>query len=149
MGLELIWNGPELSTALQQASMTGLRYGGIHLHNKAREQIGKPVVKVRTKRTRDTSRGKKGSSYMKVIVRSKIGEPPRLDSAFGRDNCVYEESEADQAVRVGIRQNAMYMFGHEVGGRNWLRRTLTEQMKQLTALVQVGAVSAAKDKGIT
>lgn len=149
MGLELMWNGPKLEAALHRATFVGLQYAGIHLQNAAKAQISKPVVKVRTKRTRDTSRGQKGSTYQKVIVRSKIGEPPRLDTGHGRDMCVKEESESDLAVRVGIRENAMYMFHHEVFGRNWLRRTLTEQMDQLAALVQVGAVSTAKDKGIT
>lgn len=146
MGLSLQWNGPELDAALRRAEMTGLRYGGIHLHTKAVLQISKPVKKIRVKRTRNTSRGKKGSSYMKVVERSKIGEPPRLDTGFGRSNTVYEEDPPELAIRVGIRQNAMYMFKHEVGGRAWLRRTLIEEMKRITQLVLVGAKSEMPNK---
>lgn len=142
MGLELKWNGPELEVALHRATYRGLLAGGVHLHTKEKLAISVPVVKVQVTRTRNTSRGAKGSTYMKVIERSKLGEPPRLDTGFGRDNIVFEGSEPDMAVRVGIRQNAMYMFKHEVTGRSHLRRTLMEEQQAIAKIIETFAVDA-------
>lgn len=148
MALELKWSGPELEASLKRATFSGLLAGGVHLHTKEKIQVSVPVVKVQVTRTRNTSRGAKGSTYMKVIERSKIGEPPRLDTGFGRDNIVFESDESEGAVRVGIRQNAMYMFKHEVTGRNHLRRTLGEEQQTIAKVIEVYAVSDAKKQGL-
>ena len=148
MGLELKWNGPELEAALHSAAFEGIQAGGVFLHTKAKIQISVPVVKIRKVRTRNTSRGARGSTYMAVIERSKVGEPPRLDTGFGRDNTVFESEQSELAARVGIRQNAMYMFKHETTGRSWLRRTLNEEQKQIAAIVQAFSVSKAKEAGL-
>lgn len=147
MGLELKWAGPQLESALRGAMFSGVQAGGIHLYNKELVQLSVPVVKRRRVRTRNTSRGRKGSSYMEVVERSKVGEPPRLDTGFGRSNIVYEASPSDMAVRVGIRQNAMYMFKHEVTGRSHLRRTLMEELSQISQIIQTQSVSAMGKPG--
>lgn len=148
MALELKWNGAALEGALHGATFRGIQAGGMYLYNKERIAISVPVVKIRKTRTRNTSRGAKGSTYMAVIERSKVGEPPRLDTGFGRDNTVYEDSQAELAARVGIRKNAMYMFKHEVTGRSHLRRTLNEEQRQIAAVIQVVSTSEAKRAGL-
>lgn len=129
----------------------GVQAGGIHLHTKAKIQLSIPVKRIQKTRTRNTSRGAKGSTYMLTVERSKPGEPPRLETGFGRDNTVYEDSEQEGAVRVGIRmiRPFNYMFHHEVTNeRSWLRRTLVEEQVQLYKIIQAVSVSEAKRQGL-
>lgn len=74
---------------------------------------------------------------------SKPGEPPRLRTGFGRRNIVINYNKNKGWVRVGIAENAVYMFYLEVGTRRvkrrpWLVNTLFKNKKMISLLIATG-----------
>lgn len=100
--------------------------------------VSKPAKRIRKKRKRDTSKGKKGSQYT-VFIGSKPGEPPQVRRSFGRKNVAVEYNQNSLFARLGIRKNAAYMAYLEVGTgriapRPWLTRALDESRAALQQL---------------
>lgn len=101
--------------------------------------VSKPAKRIRKKRKRDTSKGKKGSQYTVYIGSSRPGEPPQARRTFGRKNVAVEYNQNSLFARLGIRKDAAYMAYLEVGTgrikpRPWLTRALNESAGALKAL---------------
>lgn len=98
--------------------------------------VSKPAKRIRKKRKRDTSKGKKGSQYT-VFIGSRPGEPPQVRRSFGRKNVAVEYNQNSLFARLGIRKNAAYMAYLEVGtGRIAPRPWLTRALDELCAALQ-------------
>lgn len=72
------------------------------------------------------------------------GQPPRKRTGFGQSNVVWEsnENERSPAVRIGVRENAIYLYYHEVGIRGvkrpWLVPTLMRHKEMIARLACTG-----------
>jgi HK97 gp10 family phage protein len=105
---------------------------------RAVQLVSTPAKRIRKKRTRTTSKGKKGSQYT-VFVGSRPGQPPQVRRGFGRKNIDVEVYPSQLYARLGVRKNAAYMAYLEVGtgriqARPWLVRALEETKSALQAL---------------
>jgi hypothetical protein len=124
----------------EKATATGLIRAGRFYHAETQRAVSIPNSGRRRVRTRDTSRGKKGSTYTVYPTPAKEGDPPRLRTGFGRKNIVFQFSgwkTGDPWVRVGVTRNALYMFWHEVkrrGQRPWMIPTLLRLRDKLGAM---------------
>lgn len=140
MAVTVKFHDKKFVEGFEKATATGLIRAGRFYHAQVRMAVSRPNSGVRRVRTRDTSRGKKGSTYTVYPNPSKEGDPPRLRTGFGQKNIVYEFSgwkTGDPWVRVGITRNALYMFWHEVkqrGRRPWLIPTLMRLREALGRL---------------
>lgn len=108
------------------------------VRTRAIELVSKPAKRYRKRRTRNTSKGKKGSQYT-IFVGSKPGQPPQVRRGFGRKNVAMLPMREHLTIRLGIRKNADYMVYLEVGTehiapRPWLRRALEEMEPVLRSL---------------
>jgi hypothetical protein len=108
------------------------------VRTRAIQLVSKPAIRIRKKRTRTTSRGKKGSQYT-VFIGSRPGQPPQVRRGFGRKSIDLEEYPSQLYTRLGVRKNAAYMVYLEVGTgrikpRPWLTRALEETRPALRAL---------------
>lgn len=108
------------------------------VRTRAVQLVSKPAKRIRKKRKRTTSKGKKGTQYT-VFVGSQPGEPPQVRRGFGRKNIAMEEYPDSMTIRLGVRKNAAYMAYLEVGTgrikpRPWLTRALNESAGALKAL---------------
>lgn len=127
--------------ALNEATKRGVRAVAITAHTLIQQELSVPNTGVRHKRTRATSRGRKGSQYTTYPHPSKPGEPPRLRTGFGRSHVYKEPIDGGLRWRIGVRGNAAYMGLLELGtkrvaARPWLAATLR---KHLASLVKISA----------
>lgn len=99
----------------------------------------------RMRRTRATSRGKKGSQYTTYPHSSRPGEAPRRRTGFGQKNIVWGFHKGKHEGRVGYTRNARYMAYHELGIRyrhqGFQRRptimpALRQNMRRLSQIMQ-------------
>lgn len=137
----------------EKATATGLVRAGRHYHGGVQRAVAIPNSGVRRIRQRNTSRGKKGSSYTVYPNPAKVGSAPRLRTGHGRNNIVFQFSgwkTGNPWVRVGVTRNAMYMFFHEVGiggkKRPWLIPTLLAMREILGQLAMTTAKRAMPKK---
>lgn len=131
--------------AIQGATAEGLQRAGIFYHTACKLKVNKSNPGKRMTRTRDTSAGKKGSSYTVYPNPSRPGEPPRARTGFGRESIVYEynDNPKDPRVRVGVTKAGLYMFLLDIGtrfigARPWLVRVLKENWKKISMLAAIG-----------
>lgn len=100
----------------------------------------RPAKRIRKRRKRNTSKGRKGSQYT-VYVGSRPGQPPQARRGFGHlpMNVHVEYYPSNLAARLGVLKSARYMAYLEVGTsriapRPWLTRALDETSAALKAL---------------
>lgn len=129
------WHGDILKRALKHASGNGIHAAAVKLRDKLQEVVSVPNTGVSVKRTRDTSRGKKGSSYTIYPRPSRAGEPPRLRTGEGQRN-IFAERVGNDAAKVGSRGAGIHLFYLEMGTtfvarRPWLVSTLLAQQEYL------------------
>jgi hypothetical protein len=132
------WNGQEVSKALEDEAWRLLMLATNIVRNHAIALCSKPAKRIRVRRTRDTSRGKKGSQYT-IFRGSRPGEPPQVRRGFGRKSIDMELSRESLTTQLGVRRNAAYMAYLEVGTgrirpRPWLLPALEMSQGQLRAL---------------
>lgn len=131
MAVVVKFHDKKFKEAFEKATATGLMRAGRYYHAELLRVTSRPNTGVRKIRTRNTSRGPKGSMYTIYPNVSKPGEAPRLQTGFGRKNIVFQFSggRVDPWVRVGVTAAALYMFYHETRNemdrrRPWLIPTL-------------------------
>jgi hypothetical protein len=100
--------------------------------------VSKPAQRIRKRRTRNTSRGKKGSQYT-VFIGSRPGQPPMVRTSLGRRSVQLDPRRNLLLVRLGVLKNAEYMGMLEVGTRRvaarpWLRAALDRVRPTLATL---------------
>lgn len=125
MAVVVKFHNKEFNQGFEKATATGLMRAGRYYHAEVQRVVSRPNTGVRRRRTRNTSRGRKGSMYTIYPHPSKPGEAPRLRTGHGRSNIVFQFSgwkTGNPWVRVGVTRNALYMFWHEVGGNGMARR---------------------------
>lgn len=131
MAVTVKFHDKKFVEGFEKATATGLMRAGRYYHAELQRVVSVPNSGVRKRRTRNTSRGPKGSTYTVYPKPAPEGQPPRLRTGFGRKNVVFQFSgwKVDPWVRIGVTRNAIYMYFHEVGGprkkqRPWLIPTL-------------------------
>lgn len=138
MATRVIIRDKEFNRVLREATLRGLKRGGLYLHQKARQAVSQPNTGKRKRIKRGPNKGKSITVYPNP---APIGQPPRLRTGFGRSNVIFESNDNTilPAVRVGIRKNAIYMWQHEVGIRGkkrpWLVPALLREQSQIVRLI--------------
>lgn len=124
MAIRVEFHDKKFFQEFERATATGLVRAGQFYHTVVRRKVAKPNSGRRRVRTRDTSRGPKGSQYTVYPTPSEPGEPPRLRTGYGMRNIVFWFSgwKTTPVVRVGVAKNAFYMFWLEVGTETVARR---------------------------
>jgi hypothetical protein len=145
MASELKWNGKQFEQMLQKATADGLKRAGLFYQQRCQQAVSRPNTGKSVKIKRRFPGGNKRTRTI-YPNSSKPGEPPRLRTGFGRKNIVINYDPKGRWVRVGITQNAIYMFYLEVGTRRiarrpWLLRTLMEHQRTIGALAASGGRS--------
>ena len=142
MSVTVRWHGDKFLADLSEATNVGLQRAGAFYHTEARREVSRPNSGVRRRRSRNTRRGNKGSSYTVYPHPSKPGEPPKVRTGFGRQNVVMNWSgwkTKEPWVRVGVTKNGMYMYHLEIGTRHvkkrpWLVATLMKHQHTIAKL---------------
>lgn len=123
---------------IPRASRQGLMLAGRYMMREHMEAVSVPNTGVSVKRKRDTSAGKKGSSYTIYPHPSKPGEYPRLRTGAGRSNVFAKDGggAANPWTRVGVGANGIHLFWLESGTRYLARRlgliqTLTDHRQRM------------------
>lgn len=129
------WHGDVLKRALKHASGNGIHAAAVKLRDECQTVVAQPNTGVSVTRTRDTARGKKGSTYTIYPHPSSPGEPPKLRSGAGQRN-IFAERLGSDAAKVGSRANGIHMFYLEMGTthvarRPWLVATLLAKQEEL------------------
>jgi hypothetical protein len=103
VSVRLTINDQQFNQALKGATAEGLIRAGLYLHNRCRLAVNK-----------SNPRNSETGQYDDP---SSPGSPPKSRTGFGRDNVVFEFNDDTErpAVRVGVRQNAIYMYFLEIG----------------------------------
>ena len=107
-GVSFTTHVEEFKAHIGQQVENGLFYAGDEMKDFWKEKLNIAVVKVDRKRTRDTSRGPKGSGYKEVTQRSLPGEFPRKDTGMGQQS-VFNRAVGPNKRQVGVGGNAPYM----------------------------------------
>lgn len=142
MAAVLTWRGDKFNQQLRSATTVGLQRATVFYHQHCRMAVSKPNSGQRVKVRRKTKGGNKRSRTIYPNP-SKPGEPPRLRTGFGQRHILVEFDKSVPAGRVGIAQNAIYMFYLEVGTRRirrrpWLLATLMKFQEQIGRLAATG-----------
>lgn len=129
----------KFSTAIRQNQQKALQVVGVYLTDEMKKVVSVPVKKVRRTRTRNTAAGKKGSTYLEVVERSKPGEPPRLDTGFGR-SMIHHRVEQDGRgmwhLKISVHKNAWYMLFLEMKrNRPWLMATWLKHRDRIEQII--------------
>lgn len=133
----LSWFGDEARRQVLEATWEGLVYATNCFLDRLHEELNVSNPGQRKKRTRDTSKGKKGSSYTIYPEPSRDGEPPRARTGYLRKNVQSEYDEPNLSTRVGLTVNAIYGLFLELGtkhmaARPWLLATLKKFLPQIS-----------------
>jgi hypothetical protein len=129
---------PEVLEQLQVASWQRLLRVVVFFWNAVQSRLSISAGPVQVRRSRKTSAGAKGSTYLKYTNPSKKDEPPHIRSGHGRGNTVYNLDEKAGTGRVGVvRMNPFtYMLFHELRDRSFLLSTLELVRSQLQVLAR-------------
>ncbi|GAB4133041.1 MAG: hypothetical protein Kow0040_14780 [Thermogutta sp.] len=146
MSVRIEWHGDKLADRLEKKLGNAVKQAAVLLQNRARILANTPARRIRAKRTRDTSGGKRGSQYT-LFIPSAPGRPPALRTGFGRRNITMEFHPKQLIARVGVRTNAAYMAYLELGTRKikarpWLRPAMEQTREAIDLLIQ-GAIGDA------
>jgi hypothetical protein len=136
--MSLTWNGNAAQKQLEEAAWAHLVRAAQFFADKCQEAVNQPNTGQRRTRTRDTRAGKKGSGYTVYPFPAKKGEPPRKRTGFGQRNIAQERDRQHLKIKVGERQNAIYMIYLELRGWPWLRATLDAHKGTLAGIVKGG-----------
>lgn len=119
-------HGPEFRRRLFTKQKKSLQLAGAVLSRNMQRKVSVPVKIVGGK----------------VVERSKPGEPPRLETGFGRASIMHESdvNRGRPLERVGLLGNARYMFYLELGTqkvapRPWLHKTVIESMPAIQEMI--------------
>lgn len=148
MSARIEWHGDELSKRLEQRLHQALQRSAVMLTTRARILASTPAKRIRRKRTRTTSAGKRGGQYTDYVP-SAPGSPPAVRTGFGRRNITYEYDPEKFIARVGVRENADYMAFLEVGTRRiaprpWLRPALRQTQTAIDTLIKTAVREASR-----
>ena len=134
--VRLVWHGRAINQEMRQGVVRRLTLAGEFLRSKAAVNLSVPVVKVKRKRTRNTSRGPKGSTYTWVLPssRSSPGEYPRAETATLLRDVFYVVNKSK--LRMIFATSKKYGMLLEIYfERSFLRRTFAENRKQVKAIL--------------
>lgn len=126
------------SRAMRKAAWDLVTAAANIVRNQAVRLVSTPAKRIRKKRRRDTSGGKRGSQYT-IFIGSKPGQPPQVRRGHGRKHIAIEMHESRLTALLGVRKPAAYMALLEVGTpriapRPWLTRALRESASALRAM---------------
>lgn len=118
-----------LNAFINQKQHQALSAAGVYLRQQMMRAVSVPVVKVKGK----------------VTQRSRPGEPPRLETGFGRAG-IRDRVEQDGAgkwhLKISVVRNAIYMLFLEFGTkrvkpRPWLVSTWKKNQKQVERIIEM------------
>jgi len=138
MSVTVRWSGHQLAQQQRQRVHAAVLRAAVLIHTRARVLCSTPAQRLTRRRTRDTSAGRRGSTYTRYVP-SRPGQPPALRSGFGRSSITWWQID-ELAARIGIRTNGVYMAYLETGARRiaqrpWLSRALDECRDAVTVLL--------------
>jgi len=124
----LTWQGDKVSDAVRQRIDRALRVGAVQVVAIAQRLVSQPAQRLTKRRKRNTTAGKKGSTYS-VYIGSRPGEPPRLRSGVGRSSIRWIK-ERDLSYRILVASPGIYMAyldrgTRRVAARPWLKQAVT------------------------
>jgi hypothetical protein len=139
MAVTFQWYGNILSERMRRNAWEGVKSAASILQTRARILCNRPAKRIRVKRIRNTSAGKKGSTYT-VFRPSAPGSPPALRTGFGRRNILIEFDQPALTARIGPSRNAIYMAYLEVGSqfyrpRPWLSVAVQQTQRQIDLVI--------------
>jgi len=142
------YRGDQVYAALQRRVKDAVRRSAVLLHSRSQQLVNKPTQKVRKKRQRTTSKGKKGSQYTAHVGVSKPGEPPRTRTTHGREGIRFELASDGLSAKVGPSRNAQYMAFLQLGTRHIAPRPwLTKAIDQTKPAIKTLLEAAMKEPG--
>lgn len=129
----------QISRNMRSQVRSALLRSAVLCHTRAVVLLSKPASRTTVRRTRTTSGGKAGSTYTRYTP-SQPGQPPALRTGFGKSSVTWWEYK-DNAVRVGVRRNGLYMAMLELGTRTirarpWLSVALRDTTPAIRVLIQ-------------
>lgn len=129
----------KFKTSIQKNQEKALQVVGSYMVRELQKVVSVPVKKIQVTRTRDTVAGRAGSTYMKTIERSKPGEPPRLDTGFGRAGIqfrVVRGANGNFRLQTSVAKNAWYMVHLEMNkNRPWLVSTMLKHRDKVESII--------------
>lgn len=139
MAATLRWYGDRIEAGLRRSAQAGVARAAHLVATQGRLLANRPARRIRRRRKRNTSAGRRGSQYTEFIG-SAPGQPPMVRTAFGRRNIAVELYPAQYLARIGVRVNAAYMIYLEVGTeyiapRPWLKPALERSLPAVQALL--------------
>jgi hypothetical protein len=138
MSVTIRWNGTMLLEQQRRRIQAAVLRAAVLLHTRARVLCSTPARREVRRRTRDTSAGRRGSTYTHYVP-SRPGQPPALRTGLGRSAITWSQVD-DLTARVGVRDNGVYMAYLETGTRRiarrpWLSRALDDCRDAVTVLL--------------
>jgi HK97 gp10 family phage protein len=127
MAIKLTVHRDRLNVLIKQKQERALTAAGVFLRDEMRKVVSVPVVKVNGR----------------VTVRSKPGEPPRLETGFGRSKINYRVAQDGRGtwhLKISVAVNAAYMLYLEYGTRRikprpWLVSTWKKCQPQVEKII--------------
>lgn len=121
---------------VEAKTIAGINRASKFLQDELKVILNIPNSGVRKTRTRNTSAGKKGSSYTVYPDPAKPGDPPRKRTGNLQQNVLRDPPEPKEMyARVGITRNAKYGLYLEIGNHPWLKRTALKLLPRLKILL--------------
>lgn len=139
MSVTLRYDAQKLSDDIRVRVDRALTRAAVEVQMAARQLCSKPAKRITRRRKRDTSRGRKGSTYTEYVP-SRPGSPPALRTGVGRSSITWWSVDAT-TKRVGIRSNGTYMIAHEIGAgplprRPWLQPAVAQKRQAVQELIR-------------
>ena len=152
MAVRITLHDEEFNRNFRKATAAGIQRAGVFLHSACIRETNKSNVHRHTAKFTASQRAGRGGQKTGVVYENMhnayAGQPPFKRTGVGQSNIVYEYNDNDRApaVRVGVRENALYMLFLEVGTgrvmpRPWLLATLRKNMAMLARLACTGGTS--------
>jgi len=122
---------PELKRLTEGAALRGLKAMGLVGHRIMRAGLSTPNTGERHTRTRNTSVGKKGSSYTTYPHSAVRPAPPHLRTGFLASHIFHEFDPQSKTFKIGVRDNAIYGYYLQEQGWKWIPELLLQNASQL------------------
>ena len=150
MSIRIQFNDDAFKRKLMHATAQGLQRAGVYLQSQCKIAVSKANPHHhRLKFTARQSAARGGQKTGKVyenMHNQYAGQPPFARTGMGRSSIVYEfnDNPISPAVRVGVKQNGLYMAYLELGtsrikARHWLITMLWKHRDMLARLACMGS----------